>query len=381
MHTHWIAQRLSAFDEINVGFRKIYELSHSIKDPINLLVGQPDFDVPDPIKEAAIQAIRSGKNAYAPTQALPELAEKIRADLRRRWPQANRDVLVTGGTMGALNLTLLALLNPGDEVILFDPCFLAYAPMIRLFGGVPVLVDTYPDFQVSLDRVEAAVTPRTKALLLCTPGNPTGVVQKRTHLKALAEYAYERRIVLISDEIYAAFCFDEPFISAAEFNPDTIVVSSFSKTYGMTGWRLGYAHGPKELINAMVKVQIVTYVCAPTPAQYAALTAWDYDVSHYNEAYRHKRDLILQNIDKRFGVVKPGGAFYYFIQTPWGTGQEFVEACHARRLLVLPGHIFSQRDTHFRLSFAASDETLLKGIEILNDLACHPPKPGSDPIS
>ncbi len=369
MNPQWIAQRLEAFDEINAGFRKIYELSRSLKNPINLLVGQPDFDVPEPIKEAAIAAIRSGKNAYSPTQALPELAEKIRADLRSRWPDADRDVIVTGGTMGAINLTLLSLLNPGDEVILFDPCFLAYAPMVKLFGGVPVFVDTYPDFQVKLDRVAAAVTPRTKAILLCTPGNPTGVVQSRDNLKALAEFAAQRQIALISDEIYAAFCFDEPFISAAAFNPDTIVVSSFSKTYGMTGWRLGFAHGPRKLIDAMVKVQIVTYVCAPTPAQHAALTAWDYDVSHYNNLYRQKRDLLLRHLDPHFGVVKPGGAFYFFIQTPWGTGQSFVEACHARNLLVLPGHIFSRRDTHFRLSFAASDETLLQGVDVLNDLA------------
>lgn len=370
MHDQWISQRLTYFEELNAGFRRIYELSRKLNNPINLVVGQPHFDVPEPIKDRAIAAIRQGKNSYAPTQGLVELREHIKADLMKRFGDPNRDVIVTGGTMAALNLALLASLNAGEEVILFDPCFMAYGPMVRLFGGVPVLVDTYPDFQIDPDRLAAAITPRTKALILCTPGNPTGVVQSREVLKAVAELASQRRLLLICDEIYSTFCYDEPFVSPAAYDPDVVVVSSFSKTHGMTGWRIGYAHGPRQFIDAMVRVQLVTFVCGPSFAQHAALTAWDFDMSAYLADYRRKRDRMMAGLDpERFQIVKPGGAFYFFIPTPWGTGQEFVQACIEKNLMVLPGSIFSQRDTHFRVSYAATDETLDQGAAVLNELA------------
>ena len=370
MHDAWISQRLSYFDELNAGFRRIYELSRNLKNPINLVVGQPHFDVPEPIKQTAITAIQRGHNSYAPTQGLVALRDHIKADLMRRYGDVERDVVITGGTMAALNLALLATLNPGDEVLLFDPCFMAYGPMVRLFGGVPVMVDTYPDFQIDPERVKAAITKRTKAMIMCTPGNPTGVIQKIEVVKEVAKLAMHRRILLICDEIYSTFCYDEPFVSPAAYNPEVLVASSFSKTHGMTGWRVGYAHGPRRLIDMMTRVQLVTYVCGPNFAQHAALFAWDFDMTPYREEYHRKRDRFLHGLDREhYHVVKPGGAFYFFIPAPWGTSNEFVEACITQNLMVLPGTIFSERDTHFRVSYAATDETLDQGLEVLNRLA------------
>lgn len=367
MHDAWICERISCFDELNVGFRRIYELSRNLKQPINLALGQPHFDVPEPIKEAAIAAIRQGHNSYAPTQGYVPLLDRMRADVRQRFGDPERDVIVTGGTMAALNLALLASLNSGDEVILFDPCFMAYGPMVRLFGGVPVMVDTYPDFQIDPDKLKAALTPRTKAMILLTPGNPTGVVAEPERLQAVVQLAAARGILVLSDEIYSTFCYDAPFVSPAAFDPNVVVLSSFSKTHGMTGWRIGYAHGPKQFIDAMTKVQLVTYVCGPNFAQHAALSAWGFDMSPYLHDYRQKRDRFLKRLDPSLYQPTPaGGAFYFFIPAPWGTATDFVEKCIENNLMVLPGHIFSRHDTHFRVSYAAKDEVIDAGVDVLN---------------
>jgi aspartate/methionine/tyrosine aminotransferase len=369
MDEGWICERLAHFDELNAGFRRIYELSRNLKNPINLVVGQPHFDVPEPIKEAAITAIRQGHNSYAPTQGFTPLLEVIRADVRKRCNDPDRDVIITGGANAALNLALLAALNPGDEVIIFDPTFMAYEPMIRLFGGVPVLVDIYPTFVIDPERVRAALTPRTKAMIICTPDNPTGVVQPPAVAQALARLAHERNLLLVCDEIYSTFVYDVPFTSPAAFNPDVVVCTSFSKTHSMCGWRLGFAHGPKRIIDAMTRVQLVTYVAGPNFAQHAALVAWNYDMSAYRNDYQRKRDRFLAGLDKNhYDVVKPGGAFYFFVPAPWGTSNQFVEACLRENLMVLPGTIFGRRDTHFRVSYAATDATLDKGLEVLNRL-------------
>ncbi|HEX7446229.1 MAG TPA: aminotransferase class I/II-fold pyridoxal phosphate-dependent enzyme, partial [Pirellulales bacterium] len=262
-----LADRMADFD--SSGIRKVFDLASQMVNPINLSIGQPDFEVPAEIKRAAIEAIESNKNGYAVSQGMPVLRDKLQARIDTEYGHGERGVIVTSGTSGGLVLAILALVNPGDEVIVFDPCFVMYPSLVKLAGGRCVFVDTYPDFRIDPERVRAALTPRTRLILFNSPANPTGVVASETEIAALAQLAAERDIALISDEIYREFCYDEPFVSPAQFNPRTLVIDGFSKTYGITGWRLGFAHGPRPVIEAMIKLQQYTFVCAPQPAQWA----------------------------------------------------------------------------------------------------------------
>src|SRR5204862_2851083 len=275
----WIADRTRAFD--SSGIRKVFDLAAKMKDPINLSIGQPDFDVPEEVKSACIDAIKSGKNSYALTQGMPVLREKLQKRIDAEYGHRNRRVFVASGTSGGLALAMLSLVNPGDEVIVFDPYFVMYTSLTQLAGGKPVIIDTYPDFRIDPARVAAAITPRTKMILLNSPGNPTGAVAGEVELKALAELAAKHNIALVSDEIYREFCYDAPLVSAANWNQQTIVVDGFSKTYGVTGWRLGFMHGPAAVIDKMTMLQQYTFVCAPHPLQWAAIAALDVDMSEY----------------------------------------------------------------------------------------------------
>jgi aspartate/methionine/tyrosine aminotransferase len=362
----WIANRMQHIEAS--GIRKVFELGRSLKNPVNLSIGQPHFDVPLPIKAAAQSAIDAGANGYTVTQGIAELRLKIQADIQKKYPHPDREVFITSGTSGGIMLALCCTINPQDEVIIFDPYFVMYPQLVGFLGGIPVMVDTYPDFQIDMDKVHSAVTPRTKAILINSPANPTGVVFSRESLRELAIFAKERNLLLLSDEIYRAFCYDGPFCSPAEFNEDVVVFDGFSKAYGMTGWRLGYAHGPSRLMQEMIKLQQFSFVCAPSMVQHAGIVALDYDVSSFVNDYRRKRNRLLEGLDKRWELTKPGGAFYLFPKAPWGTGREFVEEAIRNNLLIIPGNVFSQKDSHFRISYAADDAVLDKGIEILNRL-------------
>lgn len=368
MSQHWLAERTKCFD--SSGIRKVFDLAAKLKHPINLSIGQPDFDVPEEARQAAIDAIQSRKNGYALTQGMPALRDKLQARVDKEYGHADREVFVTSGTSGALMLAMLTLVNPGEEVIVFDPCFVMYDAQAAVCGARIVYIDTYPDFRIPLDRVAAAITPRTKAIIFNSPGNPTGVVASRDEVRALAELAAERNIVLVSDEIYREFCYDGPFVSPAAFNPRTIVVDGFSKTYGMPGWRLGFAHGPAAIIHEMIKLQQYSFVCAPHPFQVAGAVALDTDTGPQIAAYRRKRDLVVNGLRDHYDLVAPGGAFYAFPRAPWGTASEFVhEAIEKYELLIIPGNVFSKRDTHFRISYAAADEVIQRGVEVLRKLA------------
>ncbi len=351
------------------GIRKVFDLARSLKDPVNLSIGQPDFDVPDSIKQAGIKAIQDGHNGYTPTQGLPQLREKMQLAVDAEYGHEDRQVFVSSGTSGGLVLAMQALVDPGDEVILFDPFFVMYEPLVQLVDGVPVLIDTYPDFRIDLDKVTAAITDKTKLIILNSPSNPTGYVPAREEVEALGKLCLEKGIVLLSDEIYRKFDYDGDFCSPASVNPNTLVIDGFSKSHAMTGWRLGMVHGPSEIIAAMLKVQQYSFVCAPQPVQWAGMEAMNVDVTPYVDTYRKKRDRLVEALQEKYEIVKPGGAFYVFPRTPWGTGTEFVAKAIENNLLIIPGNIFSQSDTHFRISYAASDETIDRGIEILLQLA------------
>ena len=268
----WIAQRTTTFD--SSGIRKVFDLAAQMKDPINLSIGQPDFDVPEPVRLACIDAIQSRKNGYTLTQGAPVLREKLQRQVDAEFGHADRKVFVSSGTSGGLVLTMLSLVNPGDEVIIFDPFFVMYQPLVSLVGGTSVLIDTYPDFRIDLNRVAEAITPKTKLILLNTPANPTGVTATAAEIEGLAKLAAERNVALLSDEVYRAFCYDEPFLSPAKFNDQTIVMDGFSKSHAMTGWRLGFVHGPAAVIDTMIKLQQYTFVCARSPSSGPARWPW-----------------------------------------------------------------------------------------------------------
>jgi aspartate/methionine/tyrosine aminotransferase len=366
----WIADRALTFD--SSGIRKVFELAAKMSDPINLSIGQPDFDVPDVGRDAAVKAIQSRKNAYSVTQGIAPLREALQKQVDAEWKHKDRQLFLTSGTSGALVLAMMTLVNPGDEVLIFDPYFVMYEPLVKLVGGTPVMIDTYPDFMIDLAKVRAAVTPRTKLILLNTPANPTGYVASEAEVRGLAELAKEKNIALVSDEIYRLFCYDTPFVSPAKYNPDTIVIDGFSKSYGMTGWRIGWVHGPSAVIEQLIKLQQYTFVCAPQPLQWGALAAMDVDMSPHIAAYREKRDLIYNGLKSHYDVTKPGGAFYIFPKVPagpWRDAGEFVATAIERQLLIIPGQIFSRAATHFRISYAAENKTIERGIKVLQELS------------
>jgi len=373
----WLADRTAKFD--SSGIRKVFDLAAKLTDPINLSIGQPDFAVPDAIKQAAIDAIQADRNGYSVTQGVAELRERIQARVDAELGHDDRRVLVTSGTSGGLVLAMLAMIDPGDEVIVFDPYFVMYPALVQMVGGVCVMIDTYPtsassaepNFRIDPARVAAAITPRTKMILLNSPSNPTGVVAGEAEVQALATLAAKHNIALVSDEIYREFCYDAPLVSPTQWNDQTVVVDGFSKTYGVTGWRLGFVHGPASVIDKMTMLQQYTFVCAPHPLQWAALAALDVDMGQHVADYRHRRDLIVAGLlEAGYKVPKPGGAFYVYPQAPdgAGTGSEFVARTIDNNLLIIPGNVFSRRDTHFRISYAASEATIQRGLEVLAKL-------------
>lgn len=369
MNDGWIADRMTKIEAS--GIRKAFEMAKQMTDPINLSIGLPDFDVPEVIKDAACEAIRAGRNAYTVTMGDPGLRGELQQIVQDQYGHADRQVMVTSGTAGGLLLAICCAVNPGDEVIVFDPYFVMYPNLVALAGGTTVLVETYPSFGVPIDRVEAAITAKTKAIIVNSPGNPSGVVVPPEELKALAELCRERGILLISDEVYKAFCYDESFHSPAEWNEDVLVVDGFSKTYGMTGWRLGFAHGPRRLMQEMAKLQQFSFVCAPTPLQHAVVGASRLDLTAQIDAYRYKRDRVVEVLSDRYELARPTGAFYAFPKVPegWPSATSFVEEAIRRNLLIIPGNVFSKVDTHVRISYAVDDAVLERGLEVLRSLA------------
>jgi len=363
----FLAERMSRIDAS--GIRKVFALAANLQDPINLSIGQPDFDVDEAVKQDAIAAIEAGLNKYTQTWGLDELRDEASAYYQRRFGTPLENVMVTSGVSGGLFLALLATINPGDEVIFADPYFVMYKHLINLLGGVCRPVSTYPDFKFKAADIEAAITPKTKMIIVNSPCNPTGVTLNQAELKAIAGVAAQHGLLVISDEIYEQFFFDGAPASMAGLCEHLIVLNGFSKMAGMTGWRVGFAAGPADITQQMNTLQQYTFVCAPSMAQKAAVTALRIDTTEKIAAYKRKRDLIYEGLASKFNVVKPGGAFYIFPEAPGGDGDAFVAKAIQNNILVIPGSVFSERKSNFRLSFAADDATIERGVEALNKLA------------
>ncbi len=354
------------------GIRKVFALGASLKDPVNFSIGQPDFDVPDELKEIAIDSVRTGQNKYSQTAGLIEFNEKIASSVKSEFGWDNPSTLVASGVSGALLLAFMSVINPGDEVIIPDPYFVMYKHLVNMLGGKCVFIDSYPDFSLPVEKISNAITDKTKMIIVNSPANPTGVVYTKEQLKCLAEIASEKDVLVLSDEIYEKFSYDSSAASIGKYYEKTLLLKGFSKSYAMAGWRLAYVAGHEclsDVVEAMTKIQQYTFVCAPTPFQRSALAAMDYDVSEQVDAYRKKRDLIFDGLKDKFEIVKPGGAFYAFAKAPGGDATSFVEKAIANNVLIIPGNVFSEKDTHFRISYATSDEKIQKGIEILRSLA------------
>ncbi|MBL9030430.1 MAG: pyridoxal phosphate-dependent aminotransferase [Phycisphaerae bacterium] len=377
--------------------RRVFEEARGVANPINLTLGQPDFAVPEAVKRAAIEAIREDRNGYASNRGLDSLLDRlcglIEVDLGWRignggaGSPGGAGLMVTSGTSGALVCAAMCLLDPGDEIIIPDPYFVLYPRLAEMTGARAVPCDTYPDFRMTAARVERLITPRTKAVVVCSPSNPCGVVNSEREVADLRELCARRGVVLISDEIYDEFTFEESRTSRRAGDPgraccpspgrvpggfeSCLVVRGFGKTYGFTGWRLGYAAGPKWLIDQMVKVQQHLYICAPTPLQAAASAALDVDMGPIIARYQQRRDVVVARLREVTEVPMPGGAFYAFAKVPEHlamSASQFKDAAKARSVLVVPGMAFSARDTHVRLSYAIAEPVLERGLAILCEL-------------
>jgi aspartate aminotransferase/aminotransferase len=369
-----ISKRAGAFD--SSGIRKVFDLAARLDDPINLSIGQPDFEMPPVAREAAKAAIDAGRNGYTPTQGIAALRDRLEDRVRRELGQPDRRLCVTSGSSGALVLALMALVDPGDEVILFEPAFVMYRPLVEFLGGRCVVIDTSPTFRIDLDRVAAAITPATRVILLNTPANPTGVVVDADTVRDLARLAESRGITLISDELYRSYCYDSPFASPALHSESVVVIDGFSKSHAMTGWRVGWVHGPKPVVDACTMLQQYTFVCAPQVGQWAALAALDSPMELPLAECRRKRDRLMAGLEKHYRFVQPGGAFYLYPEAPGGSGRAFAErAVEQEKLLVVPGSVFGKADTHFRIAYTVTDQMLDRGIAALQRLAvaagCH----------
>ena len=361
-----LAKRVKSVDAS--GIRKVFDLAQNLKNPVNLSIGQPDFDISDEIKAEAKAWIDKGFNKYTVTQGIQELRDKVRAMYLKDGIEPE-EVMITSGTSGGLLLAIMSVIDPGDEVLVPDPYFVMYKHVVKLFGGVPVYIDTYPDFKLTAKSVEKHITKKTKLLFVNTPANPTGASLTGDELKEIAEVAKRHNFLIIFDEIYKPFSYEVKPGNIAKYYPNTLILNGLSKLEAMTGWRLGWACGPKELIAEMTKLQQYTFVCAPSFAQKAALPAIEHPSLVHRETYRKKRDMIYEGLKRKFNVIKPTGAFYIFPEAPGGDGDEFATKAIKNNVLVIPGSVFSEKKSHFRISYAASDDTIAKGIEILNSLA------------
>jgi len=350
--------------------RRIFSTADKNENTANLSIGQPDFDVPDKIKETAINSIKKGFNQYAPTEGLFELRQKIAKKLRdkNQIDAESEQILVTSGVSGGIFLAFLALVENGDEIIILDPYFLLYKHLTHLFGGVPVFIDTYPHFQPDLKQISRSISSKTKLIIINTPNNPTGTVYSEKMLTEIAEIAQKHNLLILSDEIYEDFIYEGKHFSIGSIYDKTLTLNGFSKSCAMTGWRIGYACGPRHIIEEMIKLQQFSFVCAPSFAQKSAVKALEFDNSCFVHQYQKNRDLLCKGLEKHLRFQKPSGSFYLFPESPNRDSARFVKRLANMGIVTVSGNVFSEKNTHFRISYAVPEKTLLRVIETIRSM-------------
>ncbi len=361
------------------GIRKFFDVAATMKDVISLGVGEPDFQTPWVIRKAGIESLHRGKTKYTSNWGLAELRQEISNYLVRKFGieyDPKDEILVTVGGSEAIDLALRALINYGDEVIIPQPSYVCYEPMTALAGGVPVIINTKAehDFKITAEELKAAITDKTKVVILPYPSNPTGAIMEKEDLEALAAVLKDTNIIVISDEIYAELTFSgKPHISPASIPgmwERTVTVNGFSKAFSMTGWRLGYACGPKPIIDEIVKIHQYAIMSSPTTSQYAAIEALkncDEDVQYMLKEYDMRRRMIVSGFNK-IGLTcrEPKGAFYAFpsIKSTGMSSDEFCEKLlHSKKVAVVPGTAFGESGEGFiRASYCYSVEHIKEAL-------------------
>ena len=360
------------------GIRRFFDLLEERRDAISLGIGEPDFLTPWAFRDAGIYSLEKGYTKYTPNAGLTALRQECAAYMERRFDlkyHPKTEILITVGGSEGLDLCCRASLNPGDEVIIPEPCFVAYAPVVTLAGAVPVPVATRVEneFRLTAQELRAAITPKTKMLLMPFPCNPTGAVMRREHLEALAEVLRETDILVLSDEIYAELTFQGRHVSIAHIpgmKERTVIIGGLSKSHSMTGWRMGFAYGPAELIRQMTKVHQFAIMSAPTTSQYAAICALrdgDGDVERMREEYNRRRLLLMRGLNELgLPCFEAEGAFYLFpcIQSTGLTSDQFCERLLMQEnLAAIPGNAFGESGEGFvRMCYAASLENLKEAL-------------------
>lgn len=360
------------------GIRKFFDIVTEMKDAISLGVGEPDFDTPWHIREEGIYSLERGKTFYTSNAGLKELKIEICNYLQRKIGllyDYNAEVLVTVGGSEAIDVALRAVLNQGDEVLIPQPSYVSYLPCTVLADGVPVVIDLKAENQFKLTKKELleAITPKTKVLIFPFPNNPTGAIMTAEELEEISQIIIEKDILVISDEIYSELTYKGDHYSIASLpgmQERTIVINGFSKSYAMTGWRLGYAAGPKEILEQMTKIHQFAIMCAPTTSQYAAIAALrdgDKDVEKMRESYNQRRRYLLHEFE-RIGLecFEPNGAFYVFpsIKKFGMTSEEFASRLlQEEKVAIVPGTAFGECGEGFlRVSYAYSLDDLKKAL-------------------
>ncbi|MCD8164248.1 MAG: aminotransferase class I/II-fold pyridoxal phosphate-dependent enzyme [Synergistaceae bacterium] len=356
------------------GIRRLFDIANEIPDVISLGVGEPDFDTPWHIREEGIYSLHKGRTFYTSNSGLIELREEIARFMKRKYGltyDPKHEIVLTVGGSEAIDIALRAILNPGDEVIYPEPCFVSYEPCVLLSDGVPVPIEltAETEFRLQPEQLEAAITPKTKALLISYPNNPTGAIMEREDLEKLVPIIVKHDLLVISDEIYSELSYRDRHVSIASLPgmlERTIVINGFSKSYAMTGWRLGFACGPAGIIEYMLKVHQFVIMSAPTMSQYAAISALkngDNDICTMVESYNQRRRFLMEAFrEMRLPCFEPFGAFYVFPDIS-EFGMDSEEFCtkllESENVAVVPGSAFGAcGDKYVRISYAYSIEEL-----------------------
>ncbi|MGN0846006.1 MAG: pyridoxal phosphate-dependent aminotransferase [Kiritimatiellia bacterium] len=356
------------------GIRKFFDIVAQRKDVVSLGVGEPDFDTPWHISRAAVTALEDGATHYTSNLGTPELRQAIADYVLRRFDAKydwRKEILVTVGVSEAIDLAIRAITEPGDEILYHEPCFVSYAPTIRMAHGVPVRVETHVEdaFRLTVAALEEKVTPKTKALLLNFPCNPTGATLTRADLKAIAKFVLKHDLLLLADEVYSELTYDGrilSFSSIPELRDNMVLLNGFSKSWAMTGYRLGYACGPREVVDTMMKIHQYAIMSAPTLAQAAGVEAMnrgDDDVDRMRAEYRRRRDFLVESLNAMgLKTILPKGAFYVFpdIRSTGLTSEEFcLRLLNEHAVACVPGSAFGPCGEGFvRMSYATSYEQI-----------------------